>query len=320
MVPMLKRLLLGHPRVFGVAVAAYGWPIRLRYGCTLRLGAGGAHFVLAKAGRELRLSIAHNAYIVDAAQRFDYYLDAVIPERISGLDIADFSEPRIHRVRGIDEAFLFTSFPESVEIAEAYRTNFPVKPGDVVIDAGAYCGLTAFLFSKAVGTGVRVIAVEADPHNFAALRANLAQHPAPNVQALHAAVWSENGVIEFASEGNMGSAAIAVAPGKPHRVGVPAKTLDQICIETGLQRVDHVKMDVEGAEYEVIPASRDFIERFRPDFLIEVHVDRGGTVNVPRLEKFFSAVGYAMRQVPQPGEEIFPLVHFFPRSGGSARR
>ena len=313
MIPAARRFLLRHPSLLAVVVAIYGEKYRRKYGCRLRLGSDGRHFALRKGRKELRLSIPHSAYIEDAAQRLDYYLDAIVPELIGGKEVGDFSVPRLHRIRGITEQFLFTSFPEGVDTANAYFDVFNIKPGDVVIDAGAYCGLTAYLFSKAVGPTGTVVAIEADPQNYEALRGNLNRHRTPNIIPIHAAVWRENGVVEFASEGNMGSAVLEVSPAKPHKVSVPSVTLSDVCAQLKLTRVDHVKMDIEGAEYEAIPASREFIESYHPDFLIEMHLDKDGTINVEKLRHFFSDLRYDMRVTPQPGDEIFPLLHFAPR-------
>ncbi len=218
------------------------------------MGPHGRYLSLRKGQRELRLSTSHNSYIEDAVQRFDYYLEAIVPEVIEGREVADFSQPRLHRVRGSDRQFEFTSFPEGIDIAMAYLDIFKIKPGDILIDAGAYCGLTAYMFSTFVGSAGRVVAIEADPRNFGALQRNLQHNPAPNVTALHAAVWSQVGSIDFASEGNMGSAVLEVSPFKPGRVSVASFTLDRISADLSLPKVDHVKVDIEGAEYEVVPA------------------------------------------------------------------
>jgi hypothetical protein len=43
-----------------------------------------------------------------------------------------------------------------------------------------------------------------------------------------------------------------------------------------------------------LPAASSFIECYRPDFLVEAHLENDGPVNVPRLEKFFAQFGYEM--------------------------
>lgn len=318
MVPAARRFLLRHPSLLSVVVALYGEKFRRRYGCTVRLGHDGKSFAIRKKQRELWMSIHQNTYIPDAVQRLDYYIDAIEPELMNGVEVGDFREPRMHAVRGVKERFKFTSFPESAEIADAYLKIFRVKPGHVIIDAGAYCGLTGFLFSRAVGPAGRVIAIEADPRNFECLADNMRRLGAGNVDILHAAVWREKGHVDFASEGNMGSAVLKVSPTKAHRVSVKSLTLVDIADTFELSRVDHVKVDIEGAEYEALPAAAPFIKRYRPDFLVETHLENDGPVNVAKLEEFFSGLGYQMKIVPQPGDEIFPLLYFWPKNRGNS--
>jgi FkbM family methyltransferase len=208
--------------------------------------------------------------------------------------------------------FLFTSLPEGHSTNAAYLNGFQPKIGDVIIDAGAYCGLTTCLFSQAVGPGGKVIAVEADPHNFGALISNIGDRRLENVIPLNAAIWREAGVLQFAAEGNMGSAVAEVGPRQANLVSVEAVTLAGLCDRYGVDRVDHVKMDIEGAEYEVLLSSRDFVERFRPDFIVECHNEGQRPVDWTRLQGFFERRNYRARRLPQSENEIFPLIHFTP--------
>ncbi len=187
-----------------------------------------------------------------------------------------------------------------------------VTPGDVVIDAGAACGLTTYLFSKVVGPEGKVVAVEPDPRNFACLTENVKRLQTQNVSLLHAAVWESEDLLYFSSEDDMGPTELAVSPTRPDEIGVKALTLSDISRELGLSRVDHVKVDIEGAEYEALPAASSFIERYRPDFLVETHLENDGPVNVSRLRNFFTQLGYEMRFLPQPGDNNFPLLYFWP--------
>src|SRR5262249_13437393 len=155
--------------------------------------------------------------------------------------------------------FLFTSLPEGHSTNAAYLNGFQPKIGDVIIDAGAYCGLTTCLFSQAVGPGGKVIAVEADPHNFGALISNIGDRRLENVIPLNAAIWGGGGVLQVGAGGNKGFGVAEVGPRQANLVSVEAVTLAGLCDRYGVDRVDHVKMDIEGAEYEVLLSSRDFV-------------------------------------------------------------
>lgn len=249
-------------------------------------------YVVKKGRREIHLALGHGVYVFETASRFDRCFGAVQPERIGDVEVADFSTPKVHHVPWLGVDLLYSSLGEEEADIEAYLRRLAPRAGDVVLDIGAYCGATACAFSRAVGPGGRVIAVEADPLNHRALAANLERLGLVNVEPVHAAVWSASGTLRFAAEGALGSAAASVGPREAGTVEVAALTLGDLCERLGLSRVDHVKMDIEGAEYEVLPASRGFFERFRPKVVLEVHKTPAGLVDFAAVRRLFEGLGY----------------------------
>jgi FkbM family methyltransferase len=161
-----------------------------------------------------------------------------------------------------------------------------------------------------VGSGGLVISIEADPENYLALVQNVERSGVTNIRTVHAAVWDSRGTLPFQAYGIIGSSVSTSGKNHSRLVDVPSATLMDICRDLGVERVDHVKMDIEGAEYRAIPASDDFVRKFRPDFIVEAHRDGDGPPSVDKLLRSFAAHGYSMRRVAQPGPELFPLLHF----------
>ncbi len=312
MLNRLKGFLRRHPILLAPAIALYGLRMR-RYGCGLRLERPEV-LAVVQGNRKILISMQHAAYSYhnDIAREFDYYFNSVVPEKMGKSDVADFSAPKLHAIPGLEHKFKFTSFPEGKETNQTYLDAFKVAEGDCIIDAGAYCGLTSYLFSRATGPSGRVIAIEADPANFIALTENIKRSGAKNIETVHAALWSEEGELEFQAEGNMGGSLEIVGPRRDHLIKVPTLTLMGMCEKLGISRVDHVKMDIEGAEYGVILSSQEFIKKYRPDFIIEAHNESTNPVNVPKLVNFFENFGYDMKLVKQSEFEVFPLLHFTP--------
>lgn len=253
-------------------------------------------YVVKKGRREIHLALRHGVYLFEAAGRFERCFGAVRPERIGDAEVADFSTPKVHHVPWLGADLLYTSLGEEKADVEAYLRRLAPAGGDVVLDIGAYCGATACAFSQAVGPGGRVIVVEADPMNYRALTANIERLGLANVEPVHAAVWRSSGTLGFAAEGALGSAATVVGPRDADSVEVAALSLDDLCERLDLRRVDHVKMDIEGAEYEVLPASRGFFERFRPKVVLEIHKTPGGIVDLPGVRRFFEDLGYVVER------------------------
>lgn len=141
-------------------------------------------------------------------------------------------------MKGFKDAYFFPSFTESSRESFIYLDNLKPQFGDVVLDLGAYCVISAMTFAKAVGDSGRVIAVEPDPSNLSALYKNLERYPHPNITVDNSAVWSHSKTLMFSSEGNMGSMVVDRDHGRGTLIEVNAKTLEQIVEENGLSKID----------------------------------------------------------------------------------
>ena len=281
---------------------------------SLRLRVQNDCIEVSKGNQTIRLSNAHQFYLPTLFKEFDYFYSAVEPEDIGGKKVVDFSVPKLHQVRGFsDQPIQFPSLPEPVETANQYLHLGKLAPGDVVIDLGAYSGLTSILFDREVGPAGRVVAVDADPGNIGCIELNLAayeQRTGRSVSLLNAAVWKEEGEISFSAEGNMGSSASEiVGTWRGNSITVPAVTLDTVADTYGLTRVDFIKCDIEGAE-AVIFDRPQFFKRFRPRLVIEVHKVEG-KLTTAQCQAALGQFGYKFREVPQHGSDL-PLLECLP--------
>lgn len=279
-------------------------------GCSLTVGKG---VVAVRCGdREIRLSRKNYVYAQDLIKNFEYYFGVVEPRRESSLKVADYSKPALHTMCGDGLPFWFPELPESMETTGIYLDRAGLGAGQTVLDLGAYAGGATYHFSRAVGLDGRVFAFEPDPTSFECLVKNIALHELANVVPLRLGVWSESGRVAFQAEGNMGSAVVEAADrSSDSRQWIDVVSLTDFCRERAIERVDFVKMDVEGSEAPILGASGDFIRRYRPSMIIEVHRVRGirSDADVTRI---LAAHGYSVEVVDQAGLEL-PLL--FARPG-----
>lgn len=153
------------------------------------------------------------------------------------------------------------------QFADVYEPEgHEVRPGDVVLDCGANIGMFT---RKALQRGAKqVIAVEPSPPTLEALRKNLAAEIADGrVVIIPKGVWNKDGEMELsinpANEG-MNSLVIEQAMTTTRKVKVPLTTIDHLMAELNVQRIDFIKMDIEGAEKQALEGGRESIRRFRP--------------------------------------------------------
>ena len=140
-------------------------------------------------------------------------------------------------------------------------------PADgVFLDVGANVGLIFIPVWRSVTAG-RAVAVEPVPVNFERLAAAcLANAPtAREPTLLNIALGAEPGVLRLVKEGSASTSdnAVVALAGEPG-LEVPVETLDATCDALGLERLDTVKIDVEGFEWEVFAGGRRTLERFLP--------------------------------------------------------
>jgi FkbM family methyltransferase len=143
---------------------------------------------------------------------------------------------------------------------EYFNLLYVPKAGDVVFDVGAGLGWEALFYSRKVGPSGRVIAIEAHPTIADYLKRSMELSRAGNTDVLHLAVADEAGtlMIEDDLSQHLGNSIGRDARGG---VPVPAQTLDQICRERGIERVDFLKMNIEGAERPALQGMRGMIDR-----------------------------------------------------------
>ena len=249
---------------------------------------------VTKGQQIIRISTKHAIYVRDIVTQFDYYYNSVEP--VWG--VVDFSKPAFHKVIGFDQPIKFPSFSEPLESTRQYLDFAQLKPGDVVLDLGAYSGLTSILFSQAVGESGRVVAVEADITNWGCLLENTKLQE--NITRIFGAIWEHNHGVEFSAETNMGSSAAAIVGRRGKMQGVPSFTLSHLMTIAGLDRVDFIKVDVEGAE-KVIFHDAEFFKTYHPRMIIETHhTDEHVIATLVNL-------GYHVKRVTQNGVR-FPLL------------
>jgi FkbM family methyltransferase len=170
-----------------------------------------------------------------------------------------------------------------------------VKPGDVVIDAGANIGLFTVLAATRVGPAGHVIACEPSPTTMQLLRENVARNGFDHVEIGEVALAEQAGRLELeVFEPGSGSSSFAPeVAGVGRRVEVAVTTLDDLAGEW-LERTSLVKLDVEGAELRTLQGASQLLERARPDFIVELepeHLERQGA-SVGEVQSLFAAAGY----------------------------
>jgi FkbM family methyltransferase len=179
------------------------------------------------------------------------------------------------------------------------------------LDVGAHIGYFALKSSVRVGEDGRVVAFEPNPRTLETLHANVAASRATNVTIVPVACTDGETTLEFfdASAGGnsmVSSLSRATAGEDAQEFTVRGRPIDNVIRELGIQRVDLLKVDVEGAELYVLRGARETLQRYHPAIVIEVIPDHlaGMNTTVDQLFSFLKEMGYTRgRQFEETGWE-----------------
>ena len=131
--------------------------------------------------------------------------------------------------------------------------HYQPQPGDVIVDIGAGLGEHIPTFSKSVGPKGSVLAVEAHPDTYTMLERTVSWNRFSNVSCIHKAIMGETGQVFITTSDRYISNVVQMrAEDNPNVLPVDGVPLDEICQERNIDRIDLIKMNIEGAECDAM--------------------------------------------------------------------
>ncbi len=159
-----------------------------------------------------------------------------------------------------------------------------VKSGDVVLDCGANVGVFT---REALDHGAsKIIAIEPAPENLEVLRRNFKDEVAAGRVVIYPkGVWDKEDVLTLHVDANNTAADTFVIQRKETTgdVKVPLTTIDKLVAELKLERVDYIKMDIEGAEPNALRGGHDTIAKWKPRISISAYHQPDHPVVIPKI-------------------------------------
>ena len=157
---------------------------------------------------------------------------------------------------------------ETFEIFERF-----LKPGDTYLDIGTFIGPTV-LYGSLIAA--KVHAVDADPVSIEELKRNIALNDTARerVTVHHLALNDHDGTVAFGSPQGGGHSVSSLLFTKSETTWeIPGLTLESLIEKIDSPKIAFIKMDIEAAEYRVIPAAEKFLTHERPTLYLSLHFD-----------------------------------------------
>ncbi len=192
-----------------------------------------------------------------------------------------------------------------------------LRPGGVLYDVGAHIGIVSMCAAKLVAPTGTVYAFEADPENAKRIEANVRRNNLDSISIERRAAWHSNGYVRFQrasehSSRNQGRVS-TISPGPDGgAIEVEAIALDTFAENHRLPTV--IKIDVEGAEADVLRGAEGVCARSKPVLICEVH----GSEPADDVISWLSGHGYQFQWLESSAQ--FPrhlLAQSLPASAGS---
>jgi len=219
---------------------------------------------------------------------------------------------------GIERQWLTGSYDPDILAA----IDFCVKPGDICLDIGANAGAVSFALAKKTGAGGRVYALEPGRTVFNRLCANIALNPAyrqiimPFWLGISDRQETRTWIEDPRNPGN--ASFVMLENGNQERLTLMA--LDDFVRSQGIDRINFIKIDVEGMEYEVITGGLESIGRFKPVLYYETgffekgfwaELKRGDKIFL-KIERMLTDLGYSFHKITPGGlqETRYPDLAF----------
>ncbi len=207
----------------------------------------------------------------------------------------------LDKKNGFVDEEIFANGIYEPEILQLYKKT--IKPGDVCVDIGTNIGLHALFASKLVGETGQVICFEPIKSIFDQLSKSMDKNNMKNIIAHNKAIGQNPGKINiYKNKNNMGASSIALQKGD---------FTEEIEISNGselnnLSKINFIKIDTEGYEWEVIQAIDTHIIKYKPTILFEYTPLLYGdeiTQKIAILE-YFARNNYKMLDVEDNDREI----------------
>ncbi len=201
---------------------------------------------------------------------------------------------RLHPQDNLSEKRLFLT-PQCFDPVELDALRAFMAPGKVFFDIGANAGAYALVAAKAGGPSARVIAVEPQREMRRRLLFNARQNDLHNIECSGAALSDFEGedVLRMVA-GNRGGAALTGHSGQAAGEAVRVTTLAKLAEEMRIDRIDAMKIDVEGGELPILaPYLKATAPDLWPSLLILERADMGGR-DAPDAAAFAMSKGYGV--------------------------
>jgi len=170
---------------------------------------------------------------------------------------------------------------------------YEVQKGDVVVEIGAYRGYYTMYLSQIVGPKGNIIAIEPIKDNVRLLEKNVLRNNLNNITIVPKGVWKEEDTLTFYKKPTDDqSASIQLISETKEKIQMEVDSLDNILDSLGMNKIDFMIIQSNGAEYEALEGLTDFKPQ---NFSIAARYKKNGKPIVPWIIEYLYKKNYEIK-------------------------
>ncbi|MDY6867721.1 MAG: FkbM family methyltransferase [Chloroflexota bacterium] len=185
-----------------------------------------------------------------------------------------------------------------------------IPEGAIVYDIGANVGYYTLLSAELVGEEGKVYAFEPLPRNIDFLRRHVALNHFKQVKIIEAAVSDRIGQTSF----DLGASSAMGHISDSGEIDVPLVSLDDLLEAREIRPPDYMKVDVEGAEHDVLKGAIKLLERYHPTLFLDTHQREAHRPTITLLEE----LGYDFKILDGQSLQVTKELIAYPAEGNKA--
>lgn len=188
-----------------------------------------------------------------------------------------------------NQPLIFYTMPTSMVVYEFlgqynYKNPFiGVAENDVVLDCGGCFGDTALLFACKAGIKGKIYSFEFIPSNLSIFKKNLSENPnIQNIEIIENPLWTESNTPIWYKDNGPGSK-ICMEDFIDSEGVVKTISIDDFIQTNKIEKVDFIKMDIEGAELPVLKGAIETIKTYKPKLAISLYHSMNDFTQIPEF-------------------------------------
>jgi len=189
-----------------------------------------------------------------------------------------------------------------------------IKKGDIFIDVGANIGEYSLIAAKKVGSNGKVFAIEPLKENTNWLKKNFLLNNFNNYEILENAIGNKSRKMSlYRKNSEIGYGFLDPVVGKKQMletIKIDVKSIDDILNLKNIEKVNMLKIDVEGYEYEVLQGCKNSFKQKKIEKIIcEIHLDylREKGINKNKIYSYLQENGFSIKTI----DELDHRIHIF---------